>query len=219
MYTVASVACANEDCKELSLTFRVSHASPLGNGQFQVGEVYGEWDLWPESSARPQPDFIPVALRDDYLEACRIRNLSPKASATLSRRCLQGMIRDFCGISRNTLDQEIRALQEDIDGGRAPAGVQADTMEAIDSVRKIGNIGAHMEKDINLIIDVDPAEAQLLIELIELLFEEWYVAREVRAQKIRRIKAIADDKAAQKAAAGGALPVPNPAKALFAPGG
>jgi len=37
--------------------------------------------------------------------------------------------------------------------------VDAKTWQAIDSVRHVGNIGAHMEKDVNLIIDVDPEEA------------------------------------------------------------
>ena len=49
-------------------------------------------------------------------------------------------------------------------------------------VRKIGNIGAHMEADINVIVDVDRNEAQVLIELAELLFEEWYVAAETRKE-------------------------------------
>lgn len=44
-----------------------------------------------------------------------------------------------------------------------------------------------MEKDINLIIDVDPEEAQLLIQLIELLFNEWYVNRHEREQKLNKI--------------------------------
>ena len=34
------------------------------------------------------------------------------------------------------------------------------TWKSIDATRKIGNIGAHMEKDINLIVDVDPKEAR-----------------------------------------------------------
>jgi hypothetical protein len=34
---------------------------------------------------------------------------------------------------------------------------------AIHAVRTIGNIGAHMEKDINLIVDVDPANPTLAI--------------------------------------------------------
>lgn len=49
----------------------------------------------PVSSAKQFPDYIPQAIKQDYEEACAIVYLSPKASATLSRRCLQGMIRDF----------------------------------------------------------------------------------------------------------------------------
>ena len=81
-----------------------------------------------------------------------------------------------------------------MDAGQAPAGVQADTVDAIDHVRQIGNIGAHMEADINVIVDVDPEEAQVLIELAELLFDEWYVAREQRTQRLVKLGAIAADK-------------------------
>ncbi|MCP1830281.1 hypothetical protein ACVIHH_005106 [Bradyrhizobium sp. USDA 4518] len=35
-------------------------------------------------------------------------------------------------------------------------------MDAIDAVRIVGNIGAHMEKDVNLIVDIEPGEAQML---------------------------------------------------------
>lgn len=55
-----------------------------------------------------------------------------------------------------------------------------------------------MEKDINLIIDVDPREARLLIELIEQLFEEWYVRREQRKDRIAKVTALANVKAMQK---------------------
>ena len=58
-------------------------------------------------------------------------------------------------------------------------------MDAIGHVRRIGSIGAHMEKDINLILDVEPDEAQALIDLIELLFEEWYVASHVREERLK----------------------------------
>ena len=69
-----------------------------------------------------------------------------------------------------------------------------DTVDALDHVRKIGRIGAHMEKDVNLIIDVEPSEAQTLIELIELLFEEWYTQREQRGQRLRALKEVAEQK-------------------------
>ena len=39
-----------------------------------------------------------------------------------------------------------------------------------------------MEKDINLIIDIEPDEAQKLIKLIELLIEQWYIERHNQQQ-------------------------------------
>ncbi len=84
------------------------------------------------------------------------------------------------------LIDEIAALEEH---------VEAEVWEAIKAVKDVGNIGAHMEKDINLIIEVDPEEANLLIQLIEQLFDEWYVARHEREERMKRIVALAEDKA------------------------
>ena len=41
--------------------------------------------------------------------------------------------------------------------------MDADAWGAIEAVRSVGNIGAHMENDINVIVDVEPEEAKLLI--------------------------------------------------------
>ena len=57
-----------------------------------------------------------------------------------------------------------------------------------------GNIGAHMEKDVDLIIEVDPNEAQLLIGLIEVLFIDWYVNRHQKQDRMNRVIALAKDK-------------------------
>ena len=111
------------------------------------------------------------------------------------------MIRDFCGISKQTLAQEINTLRVNVDEGKGPQGVSHDTMDAIDHIRQIGNIGAHMEKDINLILDVEPNEAQALINLIELLFEEWYVAKHVREEKLKKLGVVVENKKAKKAQA------------------
>ena len=76
----------------------------------------------------------------------------------------------------------------------APPGVTPESVEAIDKVREIGNIGAHMEKDVDLIVDIEPGEAQILIELIEMLFEEWYVARHIRQERLARVAAVSVEK-------------------------
>lgn len=176
------IVCPNPDCKNLTIKTAIYEY----NAQYQqTGEKIKEWNLAPESSAKPFPDYIPRALLEDYEEACLIQNGSPKASATLSRRCLQGMIRDFWKTKKNQLVDEIEALKDKVD---------ANTWEAIDSVRHVGNIGAHMEKDVNLIIDVDPEEAGLLIWLIETLFEEWYIKRHDREQKMAAIVGVAKAK-------------------------
>lgn len=132
----------------------------------------------PISSAKQFPIYIPEAIRQDYEEACAIVTLSPKASATLSRRCLQGMIRDFWGIEKKNLYEEISALKDKI---------PADLWASIDALRQLGNIGAHMEKDTNVIVDIDPNEANSLIQLIELLMKEWYINREERKKLFSNI--------------------------------
>ena len=88
----------------------------------------------------------------------------------------------------------IKALNALVNDGKAPSGVTEESVEAIDRVRSIGNIGAHMEKDIDLIVDVDPDDAQVLIDLVEMLFEEWYIARHKRQQRLDRIREIAETK-------------------------
>jgi hypothetical protein len=193
-----SMVCANSKCKKMTLDVQLrSRKIGPGSGS-NIGGMVRRWSLLPESSAKPLPDYIPNVIRTDYIEACRIRDLSPKASATLARRCLQGMIRDFCGITKKRLIEEINELRSQIAAGRSPKGVQPDTIDAIDHVRSIGNIGAHMEADINVIIDVDPDESQTLIGLLELLFEEWYVARSVRAERLKAIGIVASEKMAAK---------------------
>lgn len=150
------------------------------------------WTLIPPSTAKVFPDYVPGPVRDDYEEACAIKDLSPKASATLSRRCLQGMVRDFWGVSKARLIDEIEAIRDKVDD---------QTWAAIDAVRKIGNIGAHMEKDINVIVDVEPEEAQKLIELIELLVKDWYTTRHERAERLKSIVQMKEAKEVAKAGA------------------
>lgn len=140
----------------------------------------------PKNSAKVYPDYIPKSIRTDYEEACGILYLSPKASATISRRCLQGMIRDFWSISgKRSLKDEIDAISDRVD---------PDVKLVLDSLRQLGNIGAHPEKDINLIVDIEPGEAKTLITFIEYLLNEWYVKRQKTKQMMHTINQINDDK-------------------------
>ncbi|MDN3453257.1 MULTISPECIES: DUF4145 domain-containing protein [unclassified Psychrobacter] len=189
---IESITCPNPDCREFVLEAHLFE-SVIKNSNFGSSYVDGSliysWKLHPQSTAKPLPDYIPTAIKADYKEACSILNLSPKASATLARRCLQGMIRNFWEVKPQNLFQEIESIKDK---------VEPDTWEAIDVVRKVGNIGAHMEKDINQIVEVDENEASLLIGLIEMLIEEWYVSRYERKQRLAQIKQLGQDKDVQR---------------------
>jgi hypothetical protein len=193
-----AVRCPNPKCRKLALEIILGTVEDTDFG-YEIKKAIQLWQLRPESSAKPQPDCVPRVLQDDYREACLIRDKSPKASATLARRCLQGMIRDFWGIKKARLIDEVDALEQKVD---------PDVWAAIKAVKDIGNIGAHMEKDINVILEVEPSEAQLLIELIEQLFKEWYVARHQRQQRMAAVTALAQ----AKKPGNGAAPTPEPAK-------
>lgn len=197
---VTVIECMNGSCRELciwadfgeSLKYQGSiYPEALGNKRMQ-------FTLRPTSIAKPQHASVPSVLVTDYEEACAIIGSSPKASATLARRCLQGMIRDFCGISKGTLHTEIAELEQQVSARSAPRQVSEESIAAIDAVRQLGNIGAHFEKDINLIVEVEPDEAAALISLIELLFQEWYVARFDRQARLGKVKEIAGAKAASR---------------------
>jgi hypothetical protein len=167
------------------LTAALFESERRPNGEEHLKAKLQEWNLIPTSKAKTFPVYIPQAIRDDYREACEIVDLSPKASATLSRRCLQGILRDFWTVKPGRLFDEIAQIKDRVD----PL-----TWDAIEAIRKIGNIGAHMESDINLIVDVDPDEAGLLIGLVETLLREWYIARNERRERMEAIITAATSK-------------------------
>lgn len=194
-----TVSCNNQPLDSyggdscLEVTFykcpNCSEYSIFARGTGKAIQDIGTVNIRPSSSAKQFPEYVPLPIRQDYEEACAIVSLSPKASATLARRCLQGIIRDFWEIKESNLSKAINQLE-----GKIPT----KQWQVIDGVRRIGNIGAHMEKDINIIVDIDPDEANKLIKLIELLIEQWYVNRHDQEQLYSDIIGIDKTKQAER---------------------
>ncbi|MFL6612876.1 MAG: DUF4145 domain-containing protein [Pantoea agglomerans] len=187
-YTVEGVKCPNPDCLRATVSLRINTLFNFSGVISITNEVPTHIPIIPSNlvpNIKNYPDYIPSVIRQDYQEACSIVELSPKSSATLARRALQGMIRDFWQIKEENLSKAIKALEGKVD---------SNIWDAIDGVRKVGNIGAHMEKDINTIVEVSPDEATLLIEMIEMLLDEWYIARHDRDQRADKMKKLADEK-------------------------
>lgn len=196
--TTTVTVCPNPACREYtvraSLHKVVEKKAKKPAGGFaihheDVGRPLSSAQLRPQSRARTFPSYIPRPILDDYAQASLIKDLSPTAAAALARRCLRGIIRDYWGISKNRMIDEIDALQSRVD---------EVTWQAIDSVRRIGNIGAHMGDDANKLVDTDPDEADLLLDLIEIVIEDWYIARHEREKHLESIVAITRARQAQK---------------------
>lgn len=172
--------CTNSECTKTTITIEGRGADTKGL----------HLSINPLGPARSFPDYIPESIRQDYQEACAIVDLSPKASGTLSRRCLQSIIRDFWDIkNKNTLFDEIQEVKPQ---------VSPEVWEAMDHLRKLGNIGAHSEKNINVIIDITSEEAKILIKFIEYLIEMSYLERYKTEQIFHSIGEISQQKQSEK---------------------
>ena len=134
----------------------------------------------------PVPAEVPLEYAKDYQAACLVIVDSPEASAALSRRCLQQILRDKGQVRQpNNL---ARAIEEVVNNPRLPT----DLADSLDAVR---NIGDHTNKSLNTgeIVEVEPGEAEWSLEVIELLFDYYFV----RPADIQRRRQALDDKLAE----------------------
>lgn len=142
---------------------------------------------YPSTTGRPPaPIEVPSHIAEDYEEASSTITASPKASAALSRRCLQTILREH-GFTQYNLAEAIQAV---IDSGKLPTGVA----ENIDAIRNIGNFAAHPMKDTSTgqILPVEPEEAEWNLDVLEELFDFFYV----QPEKARQRRAALDAKLA-----------------------
>jgi|SRR5690606_35865952 len=123
--------------------------------------------------ARP-PKEVPAEFAEDYVEAAAVLFESPKASAALSRRCLQHVLREKAGVKKSDLAKEI---DEVLSSGSLPSHLA----EAIDAVRQIGNFSAHPTKVANTgsVMPVEPGEAEWTLDVLDGLFDFYFVQPEM----------------------------------------
>lgn len=134
---------------------------------------------YPKGASRsPVAKDVPDKFADDYKEACLVFGDSPKASSALSRRCLQNILREKAGIKKGDLYSEI---QQVLESKQLPSHLS----EAIDAVRNIGNFAAHPIKSTNTgeIVDVELGEAEWLLDVLEGLFDFYFVQPAILQRK------------------------------------
>lgn len=158
--------CPN--CKHEELEVSTIYGKDTDNDKASIGNIIV-----------PLPEVVPHNARSAFKEACQIVDLSPKASATLSRKTLELMIIDFFDKKSGSLFEKIESLHKD-------GKIDEDIYNSMTGLRLTGNLGAHESTE--KIIDIKPGEAQSMIELDRLLADEWYVAREKRSKLLKRVQ-------------------------------
>lgn len=167
-WSVFKMTCPNAECGKLILDVALGEHHPHYQ---QLIEIRKRTTVKPISSGRPPvPNEVDISFSIDYKEACDILKLSPKASAALSRRCLQHILREKAGVKKGDLSSEIQQI---IDSKTLPSYLS----ESIDAVRNIGNFAAHPLKSTSTgeIVEVEVGEAEWLLDVLESLFDFYFV--------------------------------------------
>jgi hypothetical protein len=144
-----------------------------------------EYRVWPKGSARPPlPKEVPASFAVDYNEACLVLADSPKASAALSRRCLQRLLREKAGVTPKKLHEEI---DEVVQSGKLPTYI---TESLLDAVRHCGNLAAHPELNASTgeIIEVEAGEADWCLDILDTLFDFYFVQPAKIAERTVRLQ-------------------------------
>ncbi len=129
-----------------------------------------QWMVFPKGANRPSaPVEVPEAIARDFNEACLVLNDSPQASAALSRRCLQHLLQERRVSTNSNLSRAI----DDALNAHLPSHISED----LDAIRNIGNFAAHPQKSQQSgeILPVEPHEADWNLDVLEMLFDYYYV--------------------------------------------
>lgn len=162
-FTISAHKCP--ECRE-----QVMWLNELSDGEVGDPKIVHTELLYPKTRLIVLPDAVPESYASEFLEAANTLDISPKASAALSRRLLQRLIREQEGIKAKTLFSEIEQL---LSASKLPTYLAQD----LDSIRHVGNFAAHPLEDqvSGQIIEVEPGEAEWTLNVLEALLTFYFV--------------------------------------------
>jgi Domain of unknown function (DUF4145) len=149
----------------------------------QSGDIWGPKELiYPKLRFRSSVGVnTPPPLLADYEEAHLVLGASPKASAALSRRCLQNAL-NMQGYAGTNLAKQIDMLLAEPDAKKAIGSTLAAT---VDAIRNFGNFSAHPIDDQTTlqIIEVEPEEAEWCLDILLEIFDHFFERPAIAAAK------------------------------------
>ena len=154
-----------------------SHRSYLNDVKFQE-QIYPKFNYKKTLDAS-----IPQKYCELFREAESVLSLSPRASATLSRYLLQIILHEELNIKKKNLEEEIKELE-------THSNIPSTLITMLQVMRKVANFGAHPKKNTNSneIIDVEIGEADIMLDLINELFDYLFVKPQKQKEFLQYIK-------------------------------
>lgn len=158
------------ECEKLIV--QLQHGLELGyEGKFWIDEIDEEYIVYPHYSAgRNLNQYVPEKYAQLFRESEEVNNISPRASATLSRYLLQMLLHEELHIHKRNLEDEIKELEN---GSNIPTKL----VTMLQVMRRVANFGAHPKKSINSneIVEVEAGESAVMLDLLEEVFDYIFV--------------------------------------------
>ncbi len=173
-YRVISTHSQCPECLKFVIAIKEFAVNPVTGGG---ATLLHSCTVWPVVTGRePVAPEVPPHVAQDYDEAAQVLAISAKASAALSRRCLQVVLREAAGTKSKDLADQIQEVMPTL-----PTRIA----ENLDAVRNIGNFAAHPIKSqaTGTIVDVELGEAEWNLDVLDGLFDHYYVRPEVERRK------------------------------------
>jgi len=125
------------------------------------------------------PPDTPEEIARDFKEACLVLNDSPRASAALSRRCLQNILSEIGGTKSDVLARQIDKV---ITSGTVPQHITQE----LDVIRNVGMMAAHPKKNeiTGAIMPVDKEEAEWCLNILEQLLTYYLVTLPASRERV-----------------------------------
>ena len=190
-WAVSGILCTRPECRRLSLNlhkgerfYATPALSPVVGFKSTVSRLIRPETLLPKSI----PPGVDEKIEQDYIEATKVLSISLNASAALSRRCLQNILRQISSQETENFPDN-GSLFDEIEAVRNSKKIPPLTSDKLHAVRELGNLGAHplQDKHTNAIVDVKPEEAELTLEIIDELLDHYYVQEPKTKKTIERI--------------------------------
>ena len=180
-WAVSGILCPRPECKRFSLYLSKGTTGLLVGGDVPPEMTFSATE---PSLIRPKvilpnpiPPDTPEGIKKDYIEATMVLALSPNASGALSRRCLQDILRERA--AREIENFQEGYLYEEIEQVIRSEILSPNLSGMLHGVRIVGNFSAHSSKSklTNLIMPVEPDEAEFNLQVIDKLLFYFYVQR------------------------------------------